>query len=202
MDRYVNHGDGEYIRRWTTRSQMDHESKMLAVDREIQRLEAELQSIQASLFSTGKSDAEIKIDKDIFIQSVLPVLAKAGWNGQETDVNTLKNGLKKPTGLAAITLSSFPQTIGAWTIRNGQAKHYLLLYYDKNSVKCAIIRPTTMLVTTFKDLPNAVLWDTKAQPTEDADYGIYVQAITNHLPTTPPTNPTTSQTATPPPPPL
>jgi hypothetical protein len=179
---------------------MDHESKMLAVDKEIQRLEAELQSIQASMFFTGKSDEEIKIDKDIFVNLVLPVLAKAGWNGQETDVNTLKNSLKKPTGLAAITLSSFPQTIGAWAIRNGQAKHYLLLYYDKNSVKCAIIRPTTMLVTTFKDLPNAVLWDTKSRPTEGADYGIYVQAITSHLPATNPTNPQTPQTAAPPPP--
>jgi hypothetical protein len=184
---------------------MDHESKMLAVDREIQGLEAELQSIQASLFSTGKSDAEIKIDKDIFIQSVLPVLAKAGWNGQETDVNALKNGLKKPTGLAAITLSSFPQTIGAWAIRNGQIEQYLLLYYDTTSVECAIIHPTTMSITTFKGLPNAVLWDTKARPTEGADYGIYVQAITSHLPATPPANPTASQTptpATPPPPPL
>ena len=181
---------------------MDHESKMLAVDREIQRLEAELHSIQASLFSTGKSDADIKIDKNIFINLVLPVLGNAGWNGQETDVNTLKNSLKKPTGLAAITLSSFPQTIGAWTIRNGQIEQYLLLYYDITSVECAIIHPTTMSVTTFKDLPNAVLWNIKARPTQDADSGIYVRAITIHLPATNPTNPPPSQTATPPPPPL
>ena len=67
---------------------MDHESKMLAVDKEIQRLEAELQSMHPSTFlATKKSDTDKTTDIAHFDAGVIPLLKEKQWKVTKSVMN-------------------------------------------------------------------------------------------------------------------
>jgi hypothetical protein len=178
---------------------MDHESKMLAVDREIQRLEAELHSIQASMFSSAKSEADKTTDTDHFNAGISPSLTNAGWTITITDAPALLGYLKAPEGVKDWLFGSTPQPIAAWTIARTGTRRHILLYYQKDNVKVAVIDPDTMSNDKFKELPTAGLWSTKGRPRPGADYTIYIDEIQKMLPTQTP-QPPLLPTQTPPPP--
>jgi hypothetical protein len=146
--------------------------------------------MQPAMFLAAKSNAEITADKLIFTTKVLPLLSQAGWHVMETDLNVIQDRLQPTGGVMAWLSSSFPQTIGAWTLTRERTEWYFILYYEKKSVKFALADPKTMSSTTFKDLKNAALWNTEQRPVDN--YNIYARTITEKLPTSTP--------ATPPPP--